>query len=240
MTPVSGDEARDDRSPAPPPGFVLGWTTSSEVADAALELRREGGRPGSGTRCDLSAVSLRGGAAEARGMPVVRAVGDARRVVDATSGLLGDAFLLAAAGIEVLALERSPIVHALAADGLRRALGDRRLASLVGGRITLVEADAIPYLASVAGTDAAPDAVLLDPMFPPKRRRSALPRKEMATLRELVGSDPDAAELLAAARNAARSRVVLKRSDDAPQLGKADWSVAGTTVRFDVFRPASD
>jgi 16S rRNA (guanine1516-N2)-methyltransferase len=75
----------------------------------------------------------------------------------------------------------------------------------------------------------------MDPMFPPKKRASALPRKEMVMLREMVGADLDAAELLRVARESARQRVILKRGDDAPELAKPDWSIEGTTVRFDVF-----
>ena len=169
-------------------------------------------------------------------MPVVRAVGEARTVVDATAGLLGDAFLLAAAGMKVTAIERSAVVHALAVDGLRRAALDPRLSELIGGRIELVHADARTWLAAHTGPADAPDAVVIDPMFPPKRKRSALPRKEMAVLREVVGSDLDASELLAAARACARQRVALKRGDDADIIVDPEWTIGGTTVRYDVWR----
>jgi 16S rRNA (guanine1516-N2)-methyltransferase len=218
---------------AVPAGFVLARVGAAGDPASFLELRREGEREGRGVRCDLAAVSLRGGRAEARAMPVVRAMGEARTVVDATAGLLGDAFLLAAAGFAVTAIERSPVVHALASDGLARAARDPRLAALLGGRLRLVRADARAWLAERAGTSDAPDAVLIDPMFPPKRKRSALPRKEMAVLREVVGADLDAAELLDAARKCARGRAVVKRSDDGEELGRPDWTVGGTTVRFD-------
>ena len=169
-------------------------------------------------------------------MPIVKAVGDAVTVVDATAGFLGDAFLLAVAGFRVTAIERSPIVAELARDGLARALRDPRLAELIGDRLEVVHADSLEWLAARVGTTEAPDAVVIDPMFPPKKKRSALPRKEMVVLREVVGADVDAAELLAVARACARMRVVLKRGDDAPPLAKSDWSVEGTTVRFDVWR----
>lgn len=221
-------------------GLPEGWSLArvGDPGDPAsfLELRRLEDRAGKGIRCDLSATRLRGGSAEARGMPVVRAMGSARRVVDATAGLLGDAFLLAAAGLEVTAIERSRVVHLLAQDGLRRASADPALSALIGGRITLVHADARRWLLEHAAAPEAPDAVLIDPMFPPKRRASALPRKEMMALRVLVGPDDDAAELLAAARFAATDRVVLKRGDDAPALAAPEWSIEGTTVRFDLWK----
>lgn len=221
---------------APVPRFVVARVGAEGDPLSYVELRREGEREGRGVRCDLAAMSLRGGRAEARAMPIVKAVGDARTVVDATAGLLGDAFLLAVAGFEVTAIERSALVYLLAKDGLERAERDVRLAELLGGRLKVVHADAREWLAKRAGTAEAPDAVVIDPMFPPKRRKSALPRKEMVALREAVGADLDAAELLAAARACARQRVVLKRGDDAPELAKPDWSIEGTTVRFDAWR----
>jgi 16S rRNA (guanine1516-N2)-methyltransferase len=221
---------------APAPLFIVARVGAEGDPLSYVELRREGEREGRGVRCDLAAMSLKGGRAEARAMPIVKAVGDARTVVDATAGLLGDAFLLAVAGFEVTAIERSALVYLLAKDGLERAERDVRLAELLGGRLKVVHADAREWLAKRAGTAEAPDAVVIDPMFPPKRKKSALPRKEMVALREAVGTDLDAAELLAAARACARQRVVLKRGDDAPELAKPDWSIEGTTVRFDAWR----
>jgi 16S rRNA (guanine1516-N2)-methyltransferase len=221
---------------APVPRFIVARVGVEADPSSFVELRREGEREGRGVRCDLSAISLKGGRAEARAMPIVKALGDARTVVDATAGLLGDAFLLAVAGFEVTAVERSALVYLVAKDGLARAERDPRIAELLGGRLKLVQADAREWLAARVGTTDAPDAVVIDPMFPPKRRKSALPRKEMVALRELVGADLDAADLLCAARACAQMRVVLKRGDDAPELAKADWSIEGTTVRFDVWR----
>ena len=218
------------------PRFVVARVGAEGDPSSFVELRREGEREGRGVRCDLSAISLRGGRAEARAMPIARAVGEARTVVDATAGLLGDSFLLAVAGYEVTAIERSALVYLLAKDGLERAERDPRLAELLGGRLRLLQSDAREWLAARAGSAEAPDAVVIDPMFPPKRKRSALPRKEMAVLREVVGADADAAQLLAAARKCARMRVVLKRGDDASELAEPDWSIEGTTVRFDVWR----
>ena len=219
-----------------PAGFIVARVGAEGDPASFVELRREGEREGRGVRCDLSAVSLRGGRSEARAMPVAKAMGEVRTVVDATAGLLGDAFLLAAAGFRVIAIERSAAVFALSKDGLARARRDERLSALIGDRLELVHADARSWLEAHAGTADAPDAVLIDPMFPPKRKRSALPRKEMVVLREAVGSDADAAELLEVARKCARQRVVLKRGDDAEELAKPDWTVGGTTVRFDVWR----
>lgn len=233
---MSGPTPADGAARELPEGFVLARVGAEDDPASVLELRREGDREGTGVRCDLARISLRGGAAEARAMPVVKAVGDAPIVVDATAGLLGDAFLLAAAGRRVVAIERSPIVHALALDGIRRARLDPRIGPLIEDRIELILADARHWLSERVGGSAAPDAVVIDPMFPPKRKSSALPRKEMVMLREVVGADTDAADLLAIARRCARMRVALKRGDDADRIEDPEWTVGGTTVRYDVWR----
>ena len=55
-------------------------------------------------------------------------------------------------------------------------------------------------------------------------------------LREVVGADLDSAELLRVARECARMRVALKRGDDAEELAAPEWTIGGTTVRYDVWR----
>jgi 16S rRNA (guanine1516-N2)-methyltransferase len=164
--------------------------------------------------------------------PLRRAIGaGARDVVDATAGLGVDAVHLVAAGHRVTAIERNPIVSALAQDGLGRARAQG-----------LIEADNPRWLIGDAGVLLArlefrPATIYLDPMFPPKRKKSAAVRKEMGLLRRLGIDDGDAAELLAVALVCSGERVVVKRPIDAPAL--ADGVVAayrGKLVRYDVYR----
>jgi 16S rRNA (guanine1516-N2)-methyltransferase len=203
--------------------------------DGVLELRAPGDRPGTGARVDLGAA----GPAGIRSLPLVRSMGDrVRTVADATGGLLGDAWILAMAGFEVTALERNPRIAALARDGLARAARDPRVDAAALARLRLVEADAIGALGA-----SAFDAVLVDPMFPPRRKASALARKDVRLLRAAAGDDPDAAALFAAALRAARLRTCVKRADDAPAIegaGAPDLSFEGRTSRIDVYlaRPA--
>jgi 16S rRNA (guanine1516-N2)-methyltransferase len=201
--------------------------------DGVLELRAPGDRPGTGARVDLGAADARG----IRSLPVVRSMGDrVRTVADATAGLLGDAWLLALAGFEVTAFERSPTVARLVRDGLRRAAADPRVDRAALARLRFEEADAAAAL-DAAGPGSF-DAVLVDPMFPPKRKESALARKDVRLLRAAVGDDPDAAALLAAARRAARVRVAVKRADDSPPIEGApepDVRFEGRTSRVDVY-----
>lgn len=166
-----------------------------------------------------------------RRQPLARAIGKkTKTVVDATAGYCQDALLLALMGFHVTAIERSPVVAALARDGLQRfaALAGTRLAN----RLQLVAGDALALIP----TAARPDTIYLDPMFPAKRKKSAAVKKEMRLLRELVGDDPDAAVLLEASRHVALDRVVVKRPDDAPPLAPdPSMSIAGKLVRYDIY-----
>ena len=198
--------------------------------DGVLELRAPGDRPGTGARVDLGAVA----AAGIRSLPLVRSMGDrVRTVADATGGLLGDAWLLALAGLEVTAFERCPAVARLARDGLSRAARDPRVDAAALARLRFVEADAIAALG-----ERSFDAVLVDPMFPPKRKASALPRKDVRLLRAVAGGDADAAKLFLAATRAARLRTCVKRADDSPPIdgaGEPDLAFGGRTSRVDVY-----
>jgi len=195
-----------------------------------LELRGPTDRPGTGARVDLGAIAAKG----FRRLPLVRSMGErVRTVADATAGLLGDAWLLALAGFDVTAFERSPMIARLVHDGLARAACDARVDQAALVRLHFVEGDAAALLG-----ERSFDAVLVDPMFPPKVKASALARKDIRLLRAAVGNDLDAAQLLQAARCAARMRVAVKRADDAPDIAGApapDVRFEGKTARFDVY-----
>ena len=169
-----------------------------------------------------------------RRQPLARALGKkTRTVVDATAGYCQDALLLALMGFHVCAIERSPVVAALAQDGLRRFSSQSGMD--MTNRLRLLPGDARTLLLSVA---PRPDAIYLDPMFPPKRKKSAAAKKEMRLLRALVGDDPDAVDLLAISRRVALQRVVVKRPDDAlPLTPDPNMSISGKLVRYDVYFP---
>lgn len=170
-----------------------------------------------------------------RRQPLARAVGRrARNIADVTAGFGDDALLLAATGYRVTAIERCPIVGALLRDGIMRARADRKLAGLLDQRFTLIIGEACELL---AGLDPVPDTIYMDPMFPPKRKRSALARKSVRVLRELVGDDEDAPQLLQFCLRHAKQRVVVKRPHyAAPLMEKPSLSYDGKLVRYDVYR----
>jgi len=153
-------------------------------------------------------------------------------VVDATAGLGRDAFLLASLGAKVTLVERSPKIHDLLQDGLLRATQDGGNAREAAARITLHLGDAITLLPKLA-----PEVVLVDPMHPP-RTKSALVKKEMRLLREIVGTDEDALNLMQVALDTAAKRVVLKWPLRAPAmvgLAPPSHQIRGKTTRYDVF-----
>jgi 16S rRNA (guanine1516-N2)-methyltransferase len=195
-------------------------------------------KAGEGLICDFTggAVGHRLRFGGGRGQALPKAAGFTKghtpTVVDATAGLGRDAFLLASLGAHITLLERSKEVHALLQDGLARARAAGGKFAEIVDRMTLIQGDAREVLRRLA-----PEVVLVDPMHPP-RKNTALVKKEMRQLRELVGEDPDALELMQAALASATRRVVLKwplRADPLPGLRPASHQILGQSTRYDVF-----
>jgi len=152
-------------------------------------------------------------------------------VIDATAGLGRDGFLLANLDCDVLLLEKSPVIAALLADGLSRALQDPLYNNL---KIRLLTIDAKDYLQNLL-PEAFPDVIYLDPMYP-ARSKSALVKKEMRFLQEFLDKEnPDLLFQIAMTR--AKKRVVVKRSIVAPSLMglKPNHTITGKNTRFDVY-----
>ena len=157
------------------------------------------------------------------------------RLLDATAGLGEDSLLLAAAGFQVDLYERNPIVGALLADALARAGADPAL-SLIVSRMTLHQEDSLVALREIAESDPRPDVVLLDPMFP-ARRKSASVKKKLQMIQKLEDPCDQEEDLLQAALNAHPRKIVVKRPPKGPFLNdrKPSYSLNGKAVRFDVY-----
>ena len=173
---------------------------------------------------------------EGRGQALAKAVGMSRGVtpdiVDATAGLGRDAFLLASLGARVTLIERSATMHDLLAEGLERARAEGGRYTETIARMTLLHGDSRILL-----PELRPEVVLVDPMHPP-RHNTALVKKEMRLIREIVGTDPDAAQLMQVALESARYRVVLKwplRGEPIPALPKPSHQISCASTRYDVF-----
>lgn len=156
-------------------------------------------------------------------------------VADVTAGLGRDAFVLATLGCEVTMVERSPVIAALLKDGLRRALAHPDVAP-IAMRMRLVQGDGRSWLAEQKGLEEAPQVVYVDPMFP-HSDKTAQVKKEMRLFRELIGGDEDAGELLAAALDTAKNRVVVKRPRKAPVIEGIEPGLvlSGKSGRFDIY-----
>lgn len=157
------------------------------------------------------------------------------RAIDATAGLGEDALLLAAAGFSVTMYERDPVMAALLEDALARAARDSRLADVVS-RMELRKKDSIPELLRLAtSSEDAPDIVLLDPMFP-ERKKSAAVKKKLQLIQRLEAPCSDEAELLDAAIAAGPRKVLIKRPAKGPWLAgrKPSYSLSGKAIRYDV------
>jgi len=153
-------------------------------------------------------------------------------IVDATAGLGRDAFLLASLGAEVTLIERSEQMHALLAEGIDRAAKEGGQFREIVGRMTLMKGDAKDLLPELFG-----ESILIDPMHPP-RKSSALVRQELRQVREIVGTDDDAADLVRVALKHALNRVVLKwpaKADPIEGIRACSHQILGKTTRYDVF-----
>lgn len=171
-----------------------------------------------------------------RGQALAKAMGlragKTPMIVDATAGLGRDAFLLASLGAQVTLIERSGEMHSLLAQGMDRAFKEGGEFREIIGRMTLMKGDAKDLLPELSG-----EAILIDPMHPP-RKNSALVKRELRQIREIVGTDDDAAELMRAALKSARNRVVLKwpaKADPIKGIPACSHQIQGKSTRYDVF-----
>ncbi|BCG63664.1 MAG: 16S rRNA (guanine1516-N2)-methyltransferase [Methyloprofundus sp.] len=156
-----------------------------------------------------------------------------RTVVDATTGWAQDSLHIFRMGYDVNCIERSPIMLELLTDAFARlALVDwvTRLSLSVP---VLLPGNAIDILPQLT---IAPDCIYIDPMFPSKRKKSALPKKSMLILRDLLGDDMDKDALFAAALQATAKKVVVKSPDYALPLGGVPAeSFKSKLLRYDVY-----
>jgi len=170
---------------------------------------------------------------EAIGKAVGIKKGHRPNIVDATAGWGRDAFVLATLGCRVHMIERSEIITKLLEDGLRRAEQDEKIGTMIKNNLSLTRGDSQHELLH---TPFEPEVIYLDPMFPHKEK-SALVKKEMRILQDVVGQDEDADELLKVSLHIATKRVVVKRPAYADFLAeiKPHTSIKTKKHRFDIY-----
>lgn len=172
-----------------------------------------------------------------RGQPLAKALslkkGASPNIVDTTAGFGRDAFVMASLGCKVVLLERNPIIACLLQNALERAREDDTITDIIQ-RMTVFNIDACDYLANP--DNSQPDVIYMDPMYP-SRSKSALVKKEMQLLHQLVGPDLDSEQLLSVARQTALKRVVVKRPKSAEPISnsKPDTAIASKNTRYDIY-----
>ncbi|KTD73669.1 class I SAM-dependent methyltransferase [Legionella tucsonensis] len=151
------------------------------------------------------------------------------KIIDATAGWGRDSSILASFGAEVLMIERHPVMASLLSDALiRRNESEQHPLHLM-----LHAGDAYSYLNSLTEQDY-PDVIYIDPMHP-ERSKSALVKKEMQALQQIIGTDEDALGLIQLAISRAKQKVVVKWPQKIKPLLPGNVAVEGKTVRFDIY-----
>lgn len=250
--------------PKPPRSSASDHDAILVVTDRRLEIRPLRGDKalitGPPVCCDLTRIDTSSPEGRSLRQPLARAIGIKRRptpdrpgpvVIDATAGWGEDAWLLAGLGCRVLCVERHPVAATLLRDALVRAVSQYIDSADAFSRVHTVTADARHLLRRLSRLDpqrtddlpdpvrpfVAPEVVYLDPMFPGHAQRRTAERKPLRVLRLMVGSDPDAAELLHHALRAARLRVVVKRPLRAEPIEgpRPTGEVRAKSLRYDIY-----
>lgn len=176
---------------------------------------------------DFSAKTLQKRRDEGKHQGLVKACkpGPNLTILDLTAGWGRDAAVLASFGAKLTMLERHPMMAALLHDALQYKSPTISLG--------LIYQDASDYLNSLNPSDY-PEVIYIDPMHP-SRQKSALVKKDMQALQQLLDPDDGVSELLQLAITRVKQRVVVKWPQSLAALIKPDYCVPGKTVRFDCY-----
>jgi len=162
-------------------------------------------------------------------------------IVDLTAGFGADSLLFWSQGYQVTMIERHPLLALLLKDAMACLSTHPRLNSAATEVPKVIEADAQDWLIQSLASqwdaeNGAYDCLYLDPMFPPKRKRSAAPPKKMQFLQWLLGEQDDAKALANVALSSGVPRVVIKRPRYAePLLDNPSERFSGKIIHYDVY-----
>lgn len=169
----------------------------------------------------------------AKQKPLSQAIGRrTRTLIDATAGWGGDAMRFCSQGYQVICLERQPLFALMLGDAMQ-----------ILARSAWAQKNSVPVPVVKCGEainildnrEIEAECVYLDPMFPTKRKASAMANKSMELLHRLIGEDSDADSLLKKSVEN-YSRTVVKRPNYAPPLWREpDEQFSGKLIRYDVY-----
>lgn len=155
-----------------------------------------------------------------------------RRIIDATGGWGADALLMCSQGYQVTIIERNPLMALMISDAMQR-LSNTDWA--IDNAVHVPEVVCENAITALKDESLQGDCVYLDPMFPPKRKKSAAVNKQMKFLHWLVGEDADASELVQATLVSFK-RLAVKRPDYAePLFRKPNEQFSSKLVHYDVY-----
>ena len=177
-----------------------------------------------------------------QGQAIAKAIGIKKyklplNILDVTTGLAKDAFVLACLGCSITMIERHPIIAELVRNALEQAEKADEFQKINQQGFKLIETDAIHYLEKI--TDL-PDVIYLDPMYPQRKKKAAV-KKNMQILQKLIGHEPskeiDESKLFNLAINKAKKRVVIKRPKGAPSISNTSptMTIESKITRYDVY-----
>ena len=152
--------------------------------------------------------------------------------LDATAGMGDDSLLLAAAGFKVYMYEYNPVIFTLLEDTVKRALNDKYL-SEIAGRMHVINGDSTVLMREL---DYTPDVVLLDPMFP-ERKKSGMIKKKFQLLQCLESPCSVETEMMESGFATGAKRIIVKRPSNGPVLSerKPDYQILGNSIRYDCY-----
>ena len=154
------------------------------------------------------------------------------RILDLTAGWGKDGLMMANAGSELVMLEKNPYMAALLFKA-HQGLDDEDLKS----KIRILWCDAHHYLNQLE-KEGFPDVIYIDPMHP-TREKSALVKKQLQVLQQLVAPNDDVGELIALAQMHCKKKVVVKWPQKQKPTIKPNHSIQGKTIRYDVYLPSN-
>ena len=154
--------------------------------------------------------------------------------IDGTAGLGEDSLLLAAYGFSVTLCEHNPVIAALLKDTLARARIIPELEPVVS-RMTVYEGSSLTCFASLT---TPPDIILLDPMFPERKKKSKV-KEKLQLIQKLEPPCSEETALFDAAMAAQPSKIIVKRPLKSPYLDERvpSYSLKGKAIRYDCYSP---
>lgn len=129
-------------------------------------------------------------------------------VIDLCAGFCRDSLCFSSWGFKVLSLERNLEVYELVSKTLQELAQSDALFAQLFSRIEYRYQNAFDFLKSCDSNTL--DLIYVDPMYP-NRKSSALNKKEMRFLKDLVGEDHDRDELIQLAWKKSSKRLVVKK-----------------------------